>query len=69
MGELILSCGHKASRGFFGHQISVKSYDRENNRVVDYLSVCDLCHESARLNGLILITSEQEKEWLDGEID
>lgn len=64
MGQLILSCGHIAARGFYGYQITIKGYDFEGARAAKTLSVCHECLEQAALSEEILKSNQEIDECL-----
>ena len=64
---VIFTCGHKARDAEDeGHTISTKTYTRENNRAIDYRTVCDNCYRIYD-EELILLGEADAAKWLDGE--
>jgi len=63
----IFTCGHKAEDEEDGFTISTKAYTRENNRAVDYRTVCNKCYQVYEMEDLILLGEADEAKWLDGE--
>ena len=63
----IFTCGHKAEEEEDGFTISTKAYSRDNNRAVDYRTVCEKCYYVYEEEGLILFGEAAEAKWLDGE--
>jgi hypothetical protein len=63
----IFTCGHKAEEGEDGFTISTKAYSRDNNRAVDYRTVCNKCYQVYEEEDLILFGEAAEAKWLDGE--
>ena len=64
---VIFTCGHKAKEDEDGHIISTKAYSRENNRAVDYRTVCDNCYQVYENEDLVLFGEADVAKWLDGE--
>lgn len=63
------SCGHKISSNWmFSNEglISVKNYDRNGDRTVDYMLACSECKSQLRKLGKILETERACQEWLKG---
>ena len=63
----IFTCGHKANDDENGWTISTKAYTRENNRAVDYRTVCNNCYQVYEIEDLILFGEAAEEKWLTGE--
>ena len=61
------TCGHKVFTVDDLETISLKSYDRMDERCVSYVSYCKSCAHEARIEGRILSTEEEEMGWLDGK--
>ena len=62
---VIFTCGHKAKEDENGHTISTKSYSRENNRAIDYRTVCNNCYHVYDNEDLILLNEADEARWLN----
>jgi hypothetical protein len=70
MGEemtVIFTCGHKAKDDEDGWTISTIAYTRENNRAVDYRTVCDNCYRIYEEEDMILFGEAAIEKWLEGE--
>ncbi len=65
--SVIFTCGHKAREDEDGHAISTKAYSRENNRGVDYRTVCNNCYNVYENEDLILFSKAEEEKWLEGK--
>ena len=65
--SVIFTCGHVAKEDEDGHTISTKAYTRENNRAVDYRTVCNNCYHVYDSEDLILYNDDAVKMWLKGE--
>ena len=65
--SVIFTCGHMAREDENGHTISTKTYTRENNRAIDYRTVCDNCYRIYDDEELILLGEADAAKWLDGE--
>jgi len=64
----IFTCGHKAkNEDDGGHAISTIAYTRENNRAVDYRTVCDNCYRIYEEEDMILFGEAAIEKWLEGE--
>lgn len=63
----IFTCGHKANDDENGWTISTKAYTRENNRAVDYRTVCNKCFHIYDSEDLILYSDDDVGKWLKGE--
>ena len=63
----IFTCGHKAEEGEDGFTISTKAFSRDNNRAVDYRTICNKCYHVYEEEDLILFGEAAEAKWLDGE--
>ena len=63
----IFTCGHKANDDVYGWTISTKAYTRENNRAVDYRTVCNNCYHVYEEEDLILFGEAAEEKWLNEE--
>jgi hypothetical protein len=64
---VIFTCGHKAKNDEDGWTISTKAYTRENNRAVDYRTVCNNCYVVYEMEELVLFGEADVAKWLDGE--
>ena len=64
---VIFTCGHKAEDEEDGHTISTKAYTRENNRAIDYRTVCNNCYQVYENEDLILFGEADCEKWLQGE--
>ena len=63
--SVIFTCGHMAREDENGHTISTKSYSRENNRAIDYRTVCNNCYHVYDNEDLILLNEADEARWLN----
>ena len=50
-----------------GWTISTKAYTRENNRAVDYRTVCNNCYHVYEIEELVLFGEADVEKWLEGE--
>ena len=62
---VIFTCGHMAREDEDGHTISAKAYSRENNRAIDYRTVCNNCYHVYENEDLILLNEADEVRWLN----
>ena len=62
---VIFTCGHMAREDEDGHTISTKAYSRENNRAIDYRTVCNNCYHVYENEDLILLNEADEVRWLN----
>ena len=62
---VIFTCGHMAREDEDGHSISTKAYSRENNRAIDYRTVCNNCYHVYDNEDLILLNEADEARWLN----
>jgi len=62
---VIFTCGHMAREDEDGHTISTKAYSRENNRAIDYRTVCNNCYHVYENEDLILLNEADEARWLN----
>ena len=65
--SVIFTCGHKAKEDEDGHTISTKAYTRENNKAIDYRTVCDNCYRIYDEEDMILYGEAAIEKWLQGE--
>ena len=65
--SVIFTCGHEARNDEGGRTISTKAYTRENNRAVDFRTVCNNCYQVYEEENLILFGEAAEEKWLNGE--
>jgi len=64
----IFTCGHKAkNEDDEGHAIATKAYTRENNKAIDYRTVCNNCYRIYEEEDMILFGEAAIEKWLDGE--
>ena len=63
--SVIFTCGHKAKNDEDGVTISTKAYTRENNRAIDYRTVCSNCYQVYEMEDLILLNEADEARWLN----
>ena len=64
----IFTCGHKAKDvDDEGHAIATKAYTRENNKAIDFRTVCDNCYCVYEEENMILFGEAAIEKWLDGE--
>ena len=61
---ITLTCGHTVEDIDDANDIALASYNRENNRCVDYVSYCDECYDAALDRGEVLLTVDDEDVWL-----
>ena len=61
---ITLTCGHTVEDIDDANDIALASYNREDNRCVDYVSYCDECYDDALDRGEVLLTVEDEDVWL-----
>lgn len=61
---ITLTCGHTVEDVDDANDIALASYNRENNRCVDYVSYCDECYDAALDRGEVLLTVDDEDVWL-----
>lgn len=62
---VIFTCGHMAREDEDGHTISTKAYSRENNRAIDFRTVCNNCYYVYDNEDLILLNEADETRWLN----
>ena len=63
---ITLSCGHNIdSFDEDYYDVMVKSYTRENDKCVKYMSVCDYCYDDYKTHNEILETNELAEHWLE----
>ena len=65
--SVVFTCGHKAEDEEDGFTISTKAYTRENNRAIDYRTVCNRCYQVYENEDLILYGEADCEKWLQGE--
>lgn len=65
MGYLIASCGHEISPDSKQFQISIADYDRDGDPCVNSLTVCKNCQNFYKMTNRILLTSQDEREWIE----
>ena len=46
---------------------TVATYNKENERALEYTSLCKECYEWHETEGLILYDEDQENEWIHGK--
>jgi len=63
----IFTCGHKGKPDDDGWSISTKAYTRENNRAIDYRTVCSQCYYVYDDEDMILYGEAAIEKWLQGE--
>ena len=64
----IFTCGHRAkNEDDEGHAIATKAYTRENNRAVDYRTVCNNCYHVYEMEELVLFGEADVAKWLEVE--
>ncbi len=66
--SIIASCGHELpynNKLSLGRTISIRDWDRENDPVINYLTVCETCYRMYKLTNSILETEDEEKEWME----
>ena len=64
----IFTCGHKAKVvDDEGHAIATKAYTRENNKAIDFRTICDNCYRIYEEEDMILFGEAAIEKWLDGE--
>ena len=64
----IFTCGHKAKDvDDEGHAITTKAYTRENNKAIDFRTICDNCYRIYEEEDMILFGEAAIEKWLDGE--
>jgi hypothetical protein len=63
--SLIFTCGHKGTPDDNGFTISSKAFTRENNKAVDYRTVCRQCYNFYEAEDLILFGEAAEEKWLN----
>ena len=61
---IILSCGHEVDSFDESHQVVVKSTDRENEKALAFMSVCQSCKNRYQREGELFETNEQGYQWL-----
>ena len=63
MGKIIASCGHELTdEEDFGFSIHTEGLDRENNRCLNYSTVCKKCYDWYKKAGTVL-SEEEVKEF------
>ncbi len=63
--SVIATCGHKLTeQEGLGTTISVKDTDREGNKSISHITVCDKCYDVYKVTNQILYTEEQEDVYL-----
>jgi hypothetical protein len=67
MANIILSCGHEVDDFEHSFQVYVKSYNREGDRAISYMTVCGVCEDDYRKRGQLFDSEEQAFEWLKNE--
>jgi hypothetical protein len=60
------TCGHWSNNVY---PLSIMSYNRQNERAIDYICCCKKCAEEYKRLGFVLDTDDLKIKWLGGIIN
>ena len=63
---IILSCGHKVDDMDDAINVVTKEWARDSERAVGYSTVCKNCYYEYEANGDLLLSEQDELNWLAG---
>jgi hypothetical protein len=63
---IILSCGHEVDDFKESYCVTVKSFDKQNNRALAYKTVCHSCFKEHEYNGELFYDDNIALNWLLG---
>ncbi len=66
MGEVIGTCGHELF-DVTGNVLTIKEYDREGNKCLVYVTVCDACAKEYEQGNIVLHNTKEQNDYLYGE--
>ena len=61
---IIASCGHEVEHISHLWNCTIMAYSRENNRALEYTSLCKECYDLHENEGLVLHNEGEENEYL-----
>lgn len=61
---IIGTCGHEL-KTIKGNFLALREYDREGNRTVAYICVCNKCKNEYKKGGYMLPNKKEEDKWLN----
>ena len=64
MGRIVLSCNHEVYDFDYAHSIITKGTDRYGNFAIKYKTVCSVCKEMHKTEGVLFETQEDAYKWL-----
>ena len=59
-----ITCGHNADAEEF-NDTALRGYTREDERCVDYVTLCRECYTIYKTDGLVLFSTSEENKWLN----
>ena len=66
MGEVIGTCGHELF-DITGNALTIKENDREGNKCIAYVNVCDACAKEYEQGDIVLHNTKEQNDYLYGE--
>lgn len=66
---IILTCGHTVEDFDDVVHASIKGWTREHTPCVDYVTYCVACWSEALQRGDVLLSHDEEMEWLENNDD
>jgi len=64
---IILTCGHTVEDFDGMVNANIKGWTRENTPCVEYVSYCVICWSEALDRGDVLLSHDEEVEWMEQE--